>query len=164
MDRGTDLDGGGYGTGRIRLGENGVRALGETTEIWRHLWDELETQYNRNSQQFIKVTLDKTSSRLNWPSPVASKPSSGGIGTPTQPQTLQPTLSYAYKMWWDKDGAEIVRVTNQWLTQLETHIMRGRPSLRASGQKLDSSKTWERTKHNLGGVSEMILNNILLYS
>jgi hypothetical protein len=49
------------------------------------------------------------------------KTSSEGRFTPTQPQNFWPQIRPAYKMCRDKDGAEIERMGNHWLPQLETH-------------------------------------------
>jgi hypothetical protein len=79
------------------------------------------------------VTLAMGSPTLGGYEPIISyrpgKTTSGEIGTPAQPQNLQPIICPAYNMCWDKGGKDIVGVANQWLIQIETHDMRGNPSV-----------------------------------
>jgi hypothetical protein len=58
------------------------------------------------------------------------KTSNGGIGLLTQPEkSLNHLIFSAYKMCREKLGAEIERMDNQCLAQLELHVTRGSPLL-----------------------------------
>lgn len=46
--------------------------------------------------------------------------SSGGIGTPTKPQNLQPTTLLA-KMCWDNRGTKLVSLANPCVKSFEAH-------------------------------------------
>ena len=60
---------------------------------------------------------------------ISCNDSNGGMGTPTHSQILQTTIFHACKMFKDKGEAEIERMANQWLTQLQTHVIREIPIL-----------------------------------
>jgi hypothetical protein len=63
---------------------------------------------------------------LTWPTSLvrhAPPPPSQGIRTPICPQNLLPQICSAYIKWRDKDGAVSERVANQYLPQLDTHLM-----------------------------------------
>ena len=66
----------------------------------------------------MRVTLAKAPNNGGYGARTAhflqlDKTSAGGIGIPTQPQALRPTICPAYKMCWAKCGEEIMRVDNQ---------------------------------------------------
>lgn len=56
---------------------------------------------------------------------LVKKASSGGIRTQTQPQNLYSIICLKCKVFWDKEGLELVGVTNQWLVQLKSNAMGG---------------------------------------
>lgn len=96
-----------------------------------HLWDELETQCNENSQESMRITLVTTpinGGYWAW-TDFLSQHFQWREWESTQLENLQPTICTSSKMCWGKGGTDFMGVDNQWLIHLETYIMRGSPSL-----------------------------------
>lgn len=49
--------------------------------------------------------------------------------TPSKTKVLIWTVTPDHQICWDQDGPRIVGMTKEWLVQLETHAMKGGPSL-----------------------------------